>query len=126
MILVSQEAQNLPQASFSCILIPFSFFLFKSDERQSAELTPIGTGKQSDDFGSSPFSLRNVAVTKSVIKNLVWTFLSEIGDLTKSALLERAYRPPQVQFYDSGPMGGTKPKPNKVFLHADSIFNVFI
>ena len=34
--------------------------------------------------------------------------------------------PPQVQFYDSGPTGGTKPTPNKVFLHADSIFNVFI
>ena len=33
---------------------------------------------------------------------------------------------PQVQFYDSGPTGGTKPIPNKVFSHADSIFNVFI
>ena len=32
----------------------------------------------------------------------------------------------QVQFYDSGPTGGTEPTPNKVFLHADSIFNVFI
>ena len=34
--------------------------------------------------------------------------------------------PPQVQFYDYGPKGGTDPTPNKVFLHADSIFNVFI
>ena len=34
--------------------------------------------------------------------------------------------PPQVQFYDSGPTGGTEPTPNKVFLHADFIFNVFI
>ena len=51
----------------------------------------------------------------------------EIGDLTKSALFGRACPPPvQVQFYDSGPTGGTKPTPNKVFLHADSIFNVFI
>ena len=34
--------------------------------------------------------------------------------------------PPQVQFYDSGPTGCTEPTPNKVFLDADSIFNVFI
>ena len=34
--------------------------------------------------------------------------------------------PPQVHFYDSAPTGGIEPTPNKVFLHADSIFNVFI
>ena len=33
--------------------------------------------------------------------------------------------PPQGQFFDSAPTGGTKPTPQYVFLHADSIFNVF-
>ena len=32
---------------------------------------------------------------------------------------------PKVQFYDSGPTGGTKPTLKKVFLHADSIFEDF-
>ena len=63
--------------------------------RQSQILTPIWTGKQSDDFGRSPFSIRNVAFRKSVQKKLDWdTFLLEIGDLTKSALFWQAYPTP--------------------------------
>ena len=68
--------------------------------RQSQILTPIWTGKQSDDFGRSPFSIRNVAFPKSVQKKLDWTFLLEIGDLTFLAGLPY---PHQKTFYDSGP-----------------------
>ena len=39
------------------------------------------------------------------------TFLLEIGDLTKSALFGRPTLPPQEQFYESAPKGGTKPTP---------------
>ena len=68
---------------------------------------PIWTGKQSDDFGRSPFSIRNVANGKSTKKKRSWdTFLLEIGDLTKSALFGGAYpTTPQEQFYESAPKG---------------------
>ena len=40
------------------------------------------------------------------------TFLLEIGDLTKSALFVVGLPyPPQEQFYESAPKGGTKPTP---------------
>ena len=41
--------------------------------RQSPILTPIGTGKQSDAFGRSSNSFKNVAIRKSVQKNLAGT-----------------------------------------------------
>ena len=95
--------------------------------RQSSELTPIGTGKQSDDFAKSPFSLGNVAIRKSVKKTwlghiFVWNWRPN----QKCTFWAGLPSPPQVQLYDSGPTGGTEPTPNKVFLHAYSIFNVFI
>ena len=75
MSLLPREAQNLLHSRFSCMLIPFSMFSLDYDKWQSTKivLTPIWTGKQSDDFGRSPFSIRNVANEKSVQKNVVGT-----------------------------------------------------
>ena len=71
MSLLPREAQNLLHSSFSCILIPFLMFSLDYDEGRVIILTPIWTGKQSDDFGRSPFSIRNVANGKSIQKNVV-------------------------------------------------------
>ena len=73
MILVPREAQNLLQTRFSCMLVPFSMFLFDSGEGKVLNSPLYEDGKQSDDFGRSSFSLRNVAVQKRVQENLVGT-----------------------------------------------------
>ena len=111
-----------------CLHADFIFNVFIGIwRRESTELTPIGTGKQSDDFGRSPFSLRNVAIRKSVKKTwLGHIFVRNWRPNQKGAFWAGLPSPPQVQFYDSGPSGGTKPTLNKVFLHTDCIFNVFI
>ena len=54
-------------------MIPFLMFLLESDEGKVKYLPLNGRGKQSDDFGRTPFLIRNVAVEKSVKKNLVGT-----------------------------------------------------
>ena len=57
------------------MLIPFLMFSLDSDKAKSN--TPLlWTGKQSDDFGRSLFSIRNVANRKIVQKKPNWdTFL---------------------------------------------------
>ena len=61
------------------MLIPFLMFSLDTDQGKSQILTPIWTGKQSDGFGRSPFSIRNVANRKIVQKKPSWdTFLLEI------------------------------------------------
>ena len=55
--------------------------------KEESILTPLSTGKQSDDFGSSPFFNRKSCEWKEHEKKRRWhTFLLEIGNLTKSAL----------------------------------------
>ena len=71
--LLPREAQNLLHSRFSCMKIPFSMFSLDYDEGKVKIVTPIWTGKQSDDFGRSPFSIRNVANGKSIQKNVVGT-----------------------------------------------------
>ena len=73
MTLVPREAQNLAQGRFPRMLIQFSMFLLMSAEGK-IKYSPLYGGEQSDDFGRSPFSIRNVAVGKSVQKNFVGTY----------------------------------------------------
>ena len=81
-------------------------------QRQSQILTPIWTGKQSDDFGRSPFSIRNVALRKSVKKTwLGHIFVRNWRPNQKRTFLAGLPYPPQGLFYDSGPTGGTKTSP---------------
>ena len=61
------------------MLIPFLMFSLDSDQGKVKYSPPIWTGKQNDDFSSSPFSIRNVANRKIVQKKPSWdTSLVEI------------------------------------------------
>ena len=73
----------------------------------------IWTGKESDDFGRSPFSIRNVANRKIVKKKPTWdTFLLEIFNVNKKMhFFGGLPYPRQGKFYDSAPTGSTKPTP---------------
>ena len=126
MILVPREAQNLSQSMFSCMLIPFSMFLLDSDEgkvkysplygRESKVTILVGRHFQS---GMLPFER---AFKKTWLGHI---FVRNWRPNQKCTFLAGLPYPPQKTFYDSGPTRGTKPIPKYVFLHADSIFNVF-
>ena len=124
-MLSHERHKTYPKVCFLACWFHFQCF-YLTLTRQSQILTPIWTGKQSDDFGRSPFSIRDVAVRKSVQKNLIGTiFVRNWRPNQKYTFLAGSPYPPQKTFYDSGPTRGTKPIPKYVFLHADSIFNVF-
>ena len=94
---------------------------------QGTELTPIGTGKQSAILVGRHFHFGMLPFERTSKKTwLGHIFVRNWRPNQKCTFWAGLPSPPQVQFYDSGPTGGTKPTPIKVFLHADSIFNVFI
>ena len=127
MSLLPREAQNLLHSRFSCMLIPFSMFSLDYDEGKVKYSPLYGRESKSDDFGRSPFSIRNVANGKSIQKNVVGTlFLLEIGDLTKGALFGWAYPTPlRSSSMSLLPREAQNLLHSRFFLHANSIFNVF-
>ena len=67
------------------MLIPFLMFSLDSDQGKVKYSPLYRKGKQSDDFGRSPFSIRNVANRKIVQKKPRWdTFLSEIFEVNQT------------------------------------------
>ena len=112
MTLVLPEAQKLAQSGFSCMLIPFSMVLLEYDEgkvkysplyRRGSKVTILGCRH----FQSEMLLLERASKQTSLGHIFVRTWRSN----QKRTFWVGLPYPPQGQFYDSGPTGGTKTSP---------------
>ena len=94
------------------MLIPFSMFSLDYDERKVKYSPLYGRGSKVTILVGRHFQSGMLPMERaSKTTYLGDTFLVEIGDLTKSSLFVWPTIPPQEQFYESAPKGGTKPTP---------------
>ena len=118
-------AQNLSQSRFSCMLIPFSMDLLDSDEGIVKYSPLYGRGSKVTILVGRYFQSRILPFERASQKTWFGHIFVRIWRPNqKCNFLAGLPYPPERTFYDSGPTRyrGTKP----VFLHVDSIFNVFI
>ena len=108
------------------MLIPFSMFFLESAEGKVKYSPLYGRGSKVTILVGRHFQSEKVPLKRASKKTwLGHIFVRNSRPTQKRTFLAGLPYPPQGQFYDSGPTGGTKTSPKKVFFHADSIFNVF-
>ena len=112
MTLVLREAQKLAQSTFSCMLIPFSMFLLESDEGKVKYSPLYGRGSKVTILVTRHFQSEMLPLKRASKKTwLVHIYVRNWRPNQKYTFLAGLPSPPQGQFYDSGPTGGTKTSP---------------
>ena len=112
MTLVPREAQKVAQSRFSCMLIPFSMFLLDSDEGK-VKYSPL-YGRESKVTILVGRHFQSGMLTFERASKKTWLghiFVRNWRPNQKCTFLAGLPYPPQGQFYDSGPTGGTKSSP---------------
>ena len=94
MSLLPREAQNLLHSRFSCMLIAFSMFSYDYDEGKVKYSPLYGRGSKVTILVGRIFNQECCQWKEHPKKRSWYTFLLEIGDLTKSALFGGPTLPP--------------------------------
>ena len=112
MTLGPRDAKKQAQRRFSCKLIPFSMFLLESDKRKVKYLPLYGRRNKVTILVGRHFQSEILPLERASKKTrLGHIFVRNWRPNQKRTFLAGLHYPPQGQFYDSGPTGGTKTSP---------------